>query len=47
VSAMARTLGMPSFANGLSSDQVCLIQAYVLDQARLASPASGPAAGGH
>jgi outer membrane protein assembly factor BamB len=29
-----RTLGMPSFAKDLSSDQVRMIQAYVLDQAR-------------
>jgi hypothetical protein len=43
-----RTLGMPSFARDISSDQVRLIQAYVLDQARLAStgrPASASVAG--
>jgi hypothetical protein len=32
-----RTLGMPSFAKDISSDQVRMIQAYVLGQARQAS----------
>jgi quinohemoprotein ethanol dehydrogenase len=32
-----RTLGMPSFASDLTSDQVRMIQAYVLDQAGQAS----------
>jgi quinohemoprotein ethanol dehydrogenase len=40
-----RTLGMPSFAQDLSSDQVRLIQAWVLDQARHASAASAPQVG--
>ncbi|MEO8564121.1 MAG: exo-alpha-sialidase, partial [bacterium] len=35
-----RTLGMPSFAKDISSDQVRLIQAYVLDQARQAAAPS-------
>jgi len=38
------TLGMPSFAKDISSDQVRMIQAYVLDQARIASTASKLAA---
>ena len=42
-----RTLGMPSFAKDLSSDQVRMIQAYVLGQARQAAGASASAAGGH
>ena len=45
-----RTLGMPSFAKDITSDQVRLIQAYVLDQARLASAGSGasaPVVAGH
>jgi len=42
-----RTLGMPSFAKDLSSDQVQMIHAYVLDQARHAPARSVPAAGGH
>ena len=44
-----RTLGMPSFAKDISSDQVRLIQAYLLEQARLASAGSGASApvGGH
>ena len=44
-----RALGMPSFAKDLSSEQVRMIEAYVLDQARLASAgiaASAPV-GGH
>jgi mono/diheme cytochrome c family protein len=40
-----RTLGMPSFAQDLSSDQVRLIQAWVIDQARHASAASAPQVG--
>ena len=40
-----RTLGMPSFARDITSDQVRLIQAYVLDQARQAAAKSTPAAG--
>jgi quinohemoprotein ethanol dehydrogenase len=42
-----RTLGMPSFAKDMSSDQVRMIHAYVLDQARKASSASTVAEGGH
>jgi quinohemoprotein ethanol dehydrogenase len=42
-----RALGMPSFARDLSSDQVRMIQAYVLDQARVASPLSKMVEGGH
>ena len=42
-----RTLGMPSFAKDISSDQVRLIQAYVLDQARQVSSVSKPVEGGH
>jgi quinohemoprotein ethanol dehydrogenase len=42
-----RTLGMPSFARDVTSDQVRLIQAYVLDQARQASSVSRPVEGGH
>jgi mono/diheme cytochrome c family protein len=36
-----KSLGMPSFAKDLTSSQVRLIQAYVLDQARRASRATG------
>jgi quinohemoprotein ethanol dehydrogenase len=44
-----RTLGMPSFAKDLSSDQVRWIEAYVLEQARQASAgrAASVAAAGH
>jgi quinohemoprotein ethanol dehydrogenase len=44
-----RTLGMPSFAKDMSSDQVRMIHAYVLDQAKQASSASTLAerGGGH
>jgi len=42
-----RSLGMPSFAKDISSDQVRMIQAYVLDQARQVSAVSKPAEGGH
>jgi quinohemoprotein ethanol dehydrogenase len=42
-----RTLGMPSFAKDLSSGEVRLIQAFVLDQARRADTLSTPAAVGH
>ena len=45
-----RTLGMPSFARDITSDQARLIQAYVLDQARQASAGSGasaPVVAGH
>jgi mono/diheme cytochrome c family protein len=42
-----RTLGMPSFAKDMSSDQVRQIHAYVIDQARHASSASTVAQGGH
>jgi quinohemoprotein ethanol dehydrogenase len=41
-----RTLGMPSFAKDLSSEQVRMIQAFVLDQAGKASSSSGTG-GGH
>jgi quinohemoprotein ethanol dehydrogenase len=34
-----RTLGMPSFADDITADQVRQIHAYVVDQARLASAA--------
>jgi serine/threonine protein kinase len=37
-----RALGMPSFARDISSDQVRLIQAFVLDQARIANVARSP-----
>ena len=36
-----RVLGMPSFAKDISSAQTRLIQAYILEQARLADPAWG------
>ena len=42
-----RTLGMPSFAKDLSSGQVRMIQAFVLDQARRAAPVSSATQGGH
>jgi quinohemoprotein ethanol dehydrogenase len=43
-----RTLGMPSFAKDMSSDQVRMIHAYVIDQARKAATVSTvAAAGGH
>jgi quinohemoprotein ethanol dehydrogenase len=42
-----RALGMPSFANDISSDQVRMIQAFVLDQARHVSAPSAVPAGGH
>jgi cytochrome c553 len=42
-----RTLGMPSFAKDLSSDQVRMIQAFVLDQARRAPIVQAPTAAGH
>ena len=42
-----RTLGMPSFAKDIDSDQVRMIHAYVLDQARHASAVSNLAVGGH
>ena len=42
-----RTLGMPSFAKDISSDQVRMIEAYVLDQARQVSSLSRAAEGGH
>ena len=42
-----RTLGMPSFAKDLSSDQVRMIHAYVLEQARQASNVRTLAEGGH
>jgi quinohemoprotein ethanol dehydrogenase len=42
-----RTLGMPSFAKDISSDQVRMIQAYVLDQARQVSDVGKSAEGGH
>jgi mono/diheme cytochrome c family protein len=42
-----RTLGMPSFAKDISSDQVRMIQAYVLDQARQVSSVSRAAESGH
>jgi quinohemoprotein ethanol dehydrogenase len=37
-----RVLGMPSFANDISAEQVRLIQAFVLEQARQASTISKP-----
>jgi quinohemoprotein ethanol dehydrogenase len=37
-----RALGMPSFAGDLTADQVRLIQAYVLDEARKAAAARKP-----
>lgn len=37
-----RALGMPSFAEDLTTDQVRMIQAFVLDQARKAAVASKP-----
>ena len=40
-----RALGMPSFARDITSDQVRLVQAYVLDQARKASAVSAPSLG--
>ena len=42
-----RTLGMPSFAKDISSDQVRMIHAYVLDQAKKASTVHQLAEGGH
>ena len=44
-----RTLGMPSFAGDISSDQVRWIEAYVLEQARQASAgrSASAAAAGH
>jgi mono/diheme cytochrome c family protein len=42
-----RTLGMPSFARDLSSDQVRMIHAYVLDQAGRSPAVQAPLGGGH
>ena len=43
-----RTLGMPSFAKDMSSDQVRMIHAYVIDQAgKAATVSTVAAAGGH
>jgi mono/diheme cytochrome c family protein len=42
-----RTLGMPSFAKDMTSDQVRMIHAFVIDQARHASAAKQLAEGGH
>jgi len=42
-----RTLGMPSFAKDVTSDQVRMIHAYVLDQARHAATVRKPDVGGH